>query len=48
MNKMTITWDGLKTNITLEGKEPVPLMELVGVLEYAKLILFKNEEKQED
>lgn len=46
--KMIITWEDKNINIALEGDKPLPTIELVGVLEYAKLILFENKEKQED
>lgn len=40
--KIIITWEGSKTSIHVEGEKETPTRELVGVLEYAKLILMEQ------
>lgn len=47
MNKIIITWDGSQTNVAIKAHGPIPTNELIGVLEYAKLMLFEKREKEE-
>lgn len=47
-NKIIITWDDSNTNISIEGEKPMPTSSLLGVLEYAKLMLFEKREKSNE
>lgn len=46
-NKITITWDDSNTNISFEGDKEMLIMEMIGVLEYAKLMLYQKKTNQD-